>query len=178
MNSPASLIAAACLCITATACSAGKDEEPLTALSELSAAPEFDLAEPGGSRVRLTDYRDKPLIVNFWATWCPPCRAEMPSLQRAWEQLEGEDIGVVAINVGEDADTIGQFTASSPVTFPLPMDIDSRVIQAWPVRGLPTTFVVDPNGRLAYIATGEREWDDPALLELIRGLKDDAKRPE
>jgi peroxiredoxin len=167
------LFATLCLCAVAASCSAGKGDAQLTALLDLAAAPQFDLKTPDGSRVRLSDFRGKPLIVNFWATWCPPCRAEMPSFQRAWEQLEAEGIGVIAINVGEDAETIGQFTDESPVTFPLPMDEKSQTIQAWPVSGVPTTFVVDAKGRLAYVATGEREWDDPALLELVRALARD-----
>lgn len=92
-------------------------------------------------------------------------------MQRAWEQLEPEGIGLIAINVGEDADTIQQFTAEYPVQFPLPMDLESRVVQSWPVRGLPTTFVVDPEGRLAYQVVGGRQWDDPRLLDQVRALK-------
>lgn len=164
------LFAALCLCTVAAACSAGQGGAQLTALPNLAAAPELDLKTPDGSPIRLADFLGKPLIVNFWATWCPPCRAEMPSFQRAWDQLEAEGIAVIAVNVGEDAATIKRFTEQSPVTFPLPMDEKSQVVQAWPVRGLPTTFVVDAKGRLAYVATGEREWDDPALLELVRAL--------
>ena len=93
-------------------------------------------------------------------------------MQRAWEQLSQEGIGLIAINVGEDADTIFQFTANYPVQFPLPMDLDSQVVQAWPVKGLPTTFVVDPQGRLAYRAIGGREWDDQELLALVRELQE------
>lgn len=173
MRTIVTLFAAFCLCTVAASCSAGKGDAHLTAMPDLPPAPELDLKTPDGSRVRLSDFRGKPLIVNFWATWCPPCRAEMPSFQRAWEQLEVEGIGVIAVNVGEDAETIEQFTDESPVTFPLPMDEKSQTIQAWPVRGLPTTFVVDAKGRLAYVATGEREWDDPALLEMVRALARD-----
>jgi thiol-disulfide isomerase/thioredoxin len=116
--------------------------------------------------------RGKPLIVNFWATWCPPCRAEMPSMERAWQELADEDILLIGINVGENADTVNGFIEQVPVSFPLPMDTDSQLTQTWPLlRGLPTTFVVDPDGRLVYIATGEREWDDPVLLDLVRALK-------
>ena len=148
------------------------EESPLlTPMPEQPAAPIFDLAGPGGERYNLEDMRGKPIIVNFWATWCPPCRAEMPSLQRAWEQVKNEDILVVAINVGEDADTIGRFTEEVKMEFPLPMDLDSKMTQRWPMNGLPTTFVVDPEGRLVYRAQGEREWDDPALLDLVRALK-------
>jgi len=149
----------------------GARDQGLTALSERPLAPEFDLPGSNGERIRLSDYRGSPLIVNFWATWCPPCRAEMPSMQRAWEQIRDEDIALLAINVGESVEEIERFLDHVPVGFPLPMDADSRVVQAWPVRGLPTTFVVDPDGRLAYKAAGERQWDDPALLDLVRDLR-------
>lgn len=92
-------------------------------------------------------------------------------MQRAWEQLREEGMLMIGINVGEDEDTIFQFTADYPVDFPLLMDSDSAVTGRWPVRGLPTTYVVDPAGRLVYQAIGSREWDDPALLELVRALR-------
>lgn len=78
---------------------------------------------------------------------------------------------MLGINVGEDADTIFLFTANYPVEFPLLLDRDSSVIDQWPVRGLPTTFIVDPQGRIRYQAIGGREWDDAGLLEKIRALK-------
>ena len=93
-------------------------------------------------------------------------------MQRAWSNLRRDDIELLAINVGEDEDTIFQFTANYPVEFPLLLDLDSATIQTWPVKGLPTTFVVDPQGRLAYRAIGGREWDDSALLATVRALKD------
>lgn len=93
-------------------------------------------------------------------------------MQRAYEAVSGDGIAVVAINVGDDADTIRSFLAENPVDFPLPMDLDSRVVQSYPVTGLPTTFVIDPEGRLAYVATGGREWDDPKLLDQVRALND------
>lgn len=92
-------------------------------------------------------------------------------MQRAWEQLREEGIEMLAINVGEDEDAVFQFTANYPVEFPLLLDQDSSVTGAWPVRGLPTTFVVDPGGRLVYRAIGGREWDDADLLTRIRALK-------
>jgi len=149
----------------------GVGDQGLEALPERQIAPEFDLVGHDDVRIRLSDYRGKPLIVNFWATWCPPCRAEMPSMQRAWEQVREEGIALIAINVGESAGEIERFIEQVQVDFPLPMDTNSQVVQAWPVRGLPTTFVVDPEGRLAYKAAGEREWDDPALLDLVRDLR-------
>jgi len=144
----------------------------LTPIAERPAAPDFDLKDPDDRPQRLADYRGKAVILNFWATWCPPCREEMPSMQRAHEAVADDGIAVIAINVGEDADTINQFLADTPVAFPLPMDLDSRVVQSYPVRGLPTTFVIDPEGRLTYVATGGREWDDPKILDQVRALKE------
>jgi peroxiredoxin len=94
----------------------------------------------------------------------------MPSMQRAWEQIQDEDIVILAIDVGEDEDTIFTFTADYPVEFPLLLDLDSRVTQEWPVRGLPTTFIIDPQGRIAYRAIGTRDWEDSALLNTLRTL--------
>jgi peroxiredoxin len=143
----------------------------LTPLVDQPPAPDFSLVDMDGEVYRLSDLRGRVVIVNFWATWCPPCREEMPSMQRAWEQLEAEGIVMLGINVGEDEDTIFEFTANYPVDFPLLLDRDSKIIGQWPVRGLPTTYVVDPDGRLVYQAIGSREWDDPALLSLVRALQ-------
>ncbi|MDT8386784.1 MAG: TlpA disulfide reductase family protein [Thiogranum sp.] len=134
-------------------------------------APEFRLQDMDGNWHRLSDYRGKVVVINFWATWCPPCREEMPAMQRAWLKFENKNIVMLAINVGEDEDTIFNFTASYPVEFPLLLDTDSAVINAWPVRGLPTTFVIDPQGTIAYQAIGSREWDDPHILKTLKALR-------
>jgi len=150
---------------------AGESPSTLHPVADRPMAPGFALADIDGAIHRLSDYRGKVVIVNFWATWCPPCREEMPSMQRVWEQIKDDNIVILAINVGEDEDTIFTFTADYPVKFPLLLDLDSRVIQDWPVRGLPTTFVIDPQGRIAYRAIGTRDWEDPALLETLRKLR-------
>jgi peroxiredoxin len=145
-------------------------QDSLTAYEERPAAPGLSLPDIDGVVHRLSDYRGKVVIVNFWATWCPPCRREMPSMQRAWKRLRDEGVVFLAVNVGEDVDTIFTFTADYPADYPLLLDRDSRLIESWPVKGLPTSFVIDPGGRLAYRAIGGREWDSPVLLERIRGL--------
>ncbi len=167
----AALGLATLLLIAGTPLTASASEQLLTSMKEAPLAPDFELSGPNGETYQLSDFQGQPLIVNFWATWCPPCRAEMPAMQRAWEQLQPEGIGVIAINVGEDAEAVKAFLEQVPVSFPLPLDTDSKVTQSWPLRGLPTTFVMAPDGRLVYKATGEREWDEPALLDLVRALK-------
>ena len=91
-------------------------------------------------------------------------------MERAWEHLQQEGIAMLGINVGEDEDTVFLFTADYPVSFPLLLDRDSSVIESWPVRGLPTTFVLDPDGRIVFQAIGGREWDDANLLQSVRAL--------
>ncbi len=136
-------------------------------------APEFNLEDQDGNFLKISDYKGKVVIVNFWATWCPPCRKEMPSMQRAWEILQKEDIVMLAINVGEDSDQIFSFTAEYPVEFPLIMDKDSSVVNQWKVRGLPTTYIVNPAGKIVYQAIGDREWDSDEIMNQIRRLKKD-----
>jgi peroxiredoxin len=143
---------------------------PLVRVGDQSPAPDFALKGPDGRTYRLADYRGKPIILNFWATWCPPCRAEMPSMERAHQRLSRDGIALIAVNVGDDVQAIREFLTATPVSFPLPMDLDSSVAQLYPLIGLPTTFVIDPKGRLIYSATGEQEWDDPAVLEQVMAL--------
>ncbi len=165
------LLLSVLMLVFSSLCTAQQAGEGLTSLPDRPQAPDFVLSDMDGNKHRLSDHRGQVVIINFWATWCPPCRAEMPSMQRAWEQLEKEGILMLGIDVGEDEDTIFQFTANYPVEFPLLMDQDSKVINQWPVRGLPTTFVVGPKGKIIYRAIGGREWDDPELLALVRTLK-------
>ncbi|MCI0506434.1 MAG: TlpA family protein disulfide reductase [Gammaproteobacteria bacterium] len=145
--------------------------QPLHSVTGTPIAPDFSLQDTEGKRHALQDYRGKVVIVNFWATWCPPCRYELPSMERAYQRLKDAGVEMLAINVGEDADTIFTFTADYPVTFPLLMDRDSKVINDYPVMGLPTTYVIDNKGRLVYRAIGTREWDDAALVQKILDLK-------
>jgi len=145
--------------------------EMLTPMGSKLLASDFSLQDTEGKTHRLSDYRGKPVIINFWTTWCPPCREELPSMNRAWHQLEQEGIAMLAINMGEDEDTIFVFSADYPTDFPILMDQTGEVIEQWPVKGLPTTYVVAPDGTIAYRAIGSREWDDAELLDKVRALK-------
>lgn len=139
-------------------------------------APDFELPDENGKPHRLSDYRGRVVVLNFWATWCPPCREEMPSMERARKAVANDGIVLLAVNVGEDADTIFSFTASYPVGFPLLMDRHEKVIKQYPVIGLPTTFVIDPDGTMTHRAIGGRDWDDPGLLRTLRALRKPAVR--
>jgi thiol-disulfide isomerase/thioredoxin len=140
----------------------------MTPISAVPPAPTLRLPNDDGKLVDLAQYQGKVVLVNFWATWCPPCRKEFPSLSRVRKLFKPAQFEVVAVNVGEDPDNVFSFTGN--IEFPVLFDRDSKTMAAWSVRGLPTTFLVNKQGQLAYRATGGREFDDPAIVSLIKGL--------
>jgi len=142
----------------------------LTPISQPYAAPALKMADLDGKIHDLSVLKGKVVVVNFWATWCPPCRREMPSLERLRRHLGAQGLEVVAVDVGEDADTVFSFTGQlEPApSFPLLLDRDSAAMQLWKVKGLPTTFVVDAQGRVVHRAVGGREFDHDAIVRQLR----------
>ncbi|KAF0166989.1 MAG: thioredoxin family protein [Rhodocyclaceae bacterium] len=147
---------------------AGTSPAGMSPLPTVPPAPTLRLPDMDGKLVDLAAYRGKVVLVNFWATWCPPCRKEFPSLARVRKLFKPADFEVLAVNVGEDPDTVFSF-AGSP-DFPVLFDRDSQAMERWPVRGLPTTLVVDRQGRLALRAVGGREFDNPAITAQLKTL--------
>ena len=136
-------------------------------------APEpMVLADLAGREVNLSSFKGEVVLVNFWATWCEPCREEMPSLQRLQQKLGGKGFRVLAVNVGEGAPRIRQFLERTPVSLSIVRDADSDVMKAWRVRMLPASFLVDRRGMLRYQIVGEADYDDAAqqapVLELLK----------
>jgi peroxiredoxin len=161
--------------VTSTIFAETKTEQTLPGVKKVFAAPDFELRDVDGKLHRLADYRGKVVILNFWATWCPPCRYEMPSMERARKKIEGENMVILAVDVGEDEDTIFSFIANYEVHFPLLMDQEAKTIKSYPVIGLPTTYIIDPQGNVTHRVVGSREWDDDALLDKLRQLLPKAK---
>lgn len=155
------------LLLTTGSASAARLLSPVDPRTE---APDFALQDSRGNPISLADYRGKVLVVNFWATWCPPCRKEMPSLNRAAAWLKTYDVALIAINVGDNAERVEKFLQEQALDFPIPLDTDTSVSTRWDATRLPITYVVDPQGRIAYRALGSREWDAPELLVPIRSL--------
>jgi peroxiredoxin len=148
-------------------------DKPLQAVESLPKAPALILTDEEGKKTwRLSELRGKVVLVNFWATWCPPCRKELPSMERLWRQFKDAGLVVLGVNVGETGDEVFAFSngLETPLTFPLLLDEESRVAQSWPVTGLPTTYLVDKQGRIAFRAIGGREFDSPAIVQQVREL--------
>ncbi|NPA31821.1 MAG: TlpA family protein disulfide reductase [Chloroflexi bacterium] len=119
-------------------------------------APDFTLPTLEGSTLRLSDLRGQAVILNFWASWCPPCKAEMPALQRVYEAYQPQGLVVVAVNVtAQDArPNVEAFVAEHGLTFPVALDLDARVAAAYRVHSLPTTFFIGPDGVIHDIVIG------------------------
>lgn len=135
-------------------------------------APDFSLPDMDGKPHKLSDYRGKVVLLNFWATWCPPCRREMPSMEKLYQELKGKPFQVLACDQQEDSDTVFAFTGQfepSP-SFPLLLDSKSAVSGAYGVPGLPTSFLIDKAGRIVYRAVGGRDFGHPAIRALIEKL--------
>lgn len=132
--------------------------------------PSIDLLRSDGSPFALRQLRGKVVLVNFWATWCEPCLAEMPSLQRLRTLLGTERFEVLGVNYQEGPARIEAFVKKSGVTFPIVRDTDGAVARAWNARVFPSSFIVDSTGRIRYALVGEADWTSPALVSTIRPL--------
>jgi len=133
-------------------------------------APRIDLLHPDGTRFDWDALRGKVVLVNFWATWCQPCVAEMPALQRLREQLGPEGFEVLGVNIREGPARIEPFVRKIGIRFPIVRDTDGAVTKAWGVGVYPTSFIVDRTGLIRYVLVGESEWTTPAVLSRIRPL--------
>jgi thiol-disulfide isomerase/thioredoxin len=134
-------------------------------------APSLKLPDASGSELALNELRGKTVVVNFWATWCEPCREEMPSLERLRKQMGDKQLEVLAVNVGEAPERVARFTRDVPVTFPIVYDRDGAAAKAWKVRGYPTSFVLDSSGRIRYWFVGELDWSRADVVAVIEKVK-------
>lgn len=132
-------------------------------------AKSFNLDAINGGSASLNDYEGKFLLLNLWATWCAPCRKEMPAMSNLHNQLSNIGLEVVGVHVGPSLEGVKRFLSSTPVDFTILIDKEMS-LASWDVRGLPTTFLINPRGKLIYQAVGEREWDSPDMVEFLNKL--------
>lgn len=144
----------------------------MTRVSRSVAAPDFTLEDIDETKISFKQYRGKVVLLNFWATWCPPCVREIPSMERLYQQFKGDDFTVLAINQMEDGDTVFVFTGQLALdpTFTVLYDKKSNVSRKYKVNGLPTTYLIDKKGMIRYRAIGGREFDHPDIEKIIHQL--------
>ncbi len=139
--------------------------------SRLQAAKEFSVPSLNGKTLRLADYKAKVVFLNFWATWCPPCKEEMPAMERLYQRYSDKGLIVLAVSVdSEGGPIVAPFVKEYKLTFPIGLDQKMAVADRYGVRGLPTSFLVNKAGTLVALALGPREWDGKAGQALIESL--------
>jgi peroxiredoxin len=118
-------------------------------------APDFRLTSLSSETVHLSDYAGQIVLINFWATWCPPCRAEMPAINAFYEAHKEAGFVVLAVNSQEEAATVERFIQANSFSFPVLLDLQASAMDRYQVRGLPTTFIIDRDGFIQHVQTGE-----------------------
>ena len=154
---------------------------PLTASATLSTelielkhkpiAPRFTLPDMQDKPRELSDYLGKTVIISFWATWCPPCRKEIPYFNRVRAKLEKEDVAMLFVNINEGKEAIEAYEKKTPINLTILRDETAGQLTNWNLTGLPTTFILNPEGQVVYQAMGERAWDSDEILDKVRKLK-------
>jgi peroxiredoxin len=134
------------------------------------AAVDFTLPDLAGNPVTLGDLRGKIVFLNLWATWCAPCRAEMPSMQRLYDRFKGREFAMLAVSEDTDADDVAAFVKELNLTFPILLDSSNRLPARFGVTGYPETFVIDRDGRVIKHVIGPEDWMNPQIIAYFEKL--------
>ena len=148
-----------------------KDEGPVVALG--APAPGFTFPALGGGTISLSDHRGKVVLVNIWATWCPPCIDELPSLQNLYLKMKekGQPFEILAVDIDAlGAEPVQKFVDRFKLTFPIPLDPRGTIKKLYRTTGVPESFLVDPQGRLVEKVIGARKWDSPEVIAFIEQI--------
>jgi thiol-disulfide isomerase/thioredoxin len=133
-------------------------------------APEFRLDSLGGQPVNLAQLKGQVVMINFWATWCGPCRQEMPLLDKLYAKYKPMGFTLLGVNVEPDSTLAGPFLAKTPVSFPILFDTKSEVSKLYQIAGMPSTVIVDRKGNLRWVHRGYKPGDENHYLDQIRAL--------
>jgi len=143
---------------------------PVFAADASGPAPDFTLQSRSGEQVSLSDLRGNVVMINFWATWCGPCRQEMPHLEALHQRYSGLGFTILGINVEEDSSLSGKFLAETPVTFPVLFDPANGVSELYDVVAMPSTVIVDRKGNMRFIHHGYKPGFENEYQSQIRAL--------
>lgn len=148
-----------------------KDTKFVTPLQLGQTAPDFTFPDLDGRKVSLSDYRGKVVLVNIWATWCPPCREEMPSMQKLYERFKGQDFEILAVSIDADGrEAVAPFVQQMNLTFPALLDPNEKIRSLYAITGVPESFIIDRNGILVERVIGPLDWATPKVFSFFENL--------
>jgi thiol-disulfide isomerase/thioredoxin len=133
-------------------------------------AVDFSLEDLQGRERRLSSFEGKVVFLNFWATWCGPCRAEIPSMEQLYTKLKDGNFTIVAVNSQESSQQVSDFVLDSGMSFPVLLDSTGKVGATYGVRAIPTTYIIDPSGAIRARMVGTREWYSPEIISMVEEL--------
>ena len=133
-------------------------------------APDFELKDPAGKQLNLRELRGKVVFLNFWATWCPPCIEEMPSMEKLHQELEKDGLVIVAIDFQESPARVKEFFTEHRLTFMALLDRDGKVSELYKAWALPVSVVINKRGEIAARAVGAKDWYSDEALQFFRKL--------
>lgn len=134
-------------------------------------ASDFNLPDLSGQSIRLSDYRGKVVFLNFWATWCPPCRSEMPSMQRLYEKLKDNDFEMLAVSTDRQGKSaVKSLVEKGGYTFKILLDPEGKVASQYDIVSIPTTFIIDESGKVISKVIGSRDWAAESTIKWISSL--------
>ena len=139
-------------------------------IPHISPPVDFSLPDVNGQQVTLSDFKGKIVFLNFWTTWCPECRIEMPSMEKLHRKLKGKDFEMIAVNLQEPALRVKDFLKKYPLTFTILLDSKGKIGPQFGIRAVPTTFILDKNGGIIGRALGSRPWDSKESMALFEHL--------
>jgi peroxiredoxin len=142
----------------------------LGAIAPNTAAPDFTLSAQSGKPVALTQYKGQVVMLNFWASWCGPCRQEMPLLDSIYKKYNKVGFTMIGVNVEPDPKAANVWLKQTPVSFPILYDTDSKVSTLYGVAGMPSTVIIDRKGNVRMIHRGYKPGDEEEYLSSIRSL--------
>lgn len=161
----------------ATASPVSDAEAPVITALQLIPLPnkpafiDFSLSDLGGRKVSLSDYRGKVVLLNFWATWCPPCKAEMPGMEKLYQTFkDNPDFVMLAVDSQEQASVVQKFITDNQYHFKVLLDTDGQVNAKYSVQAIPTTYLIDRQGRVIAGKAGAHDWASPVVTQAIRDL--------
>jgi peroxiredoxin len=134
--------------------------------------PDFEVVNPKGEVMKLSDLKGKIVFLNFWATWCPPCQMEMPSMERLYEQFKDTDLAILAVSVGENTETVNNFLSQTPYSFPIALNPDGKLAVLYAARGIPTSYILNRDGKILAAKIGAQEWDTQKIIDVFTELLD------
>jgi len=142
----------------------------LQALKEGTRSIDFELPDLSGKKVSLSSLKGQVVFLNFWATWCPPCRAEMPSMERLHKRFKDKGLVILAVNLQEEAKTVRKFVAANKLSFPVLLDSDGRIGAIYGARSIPTSYLVSRDGNVLAGTIGGRQWDSKEFISFFARL--------